>query len=284
MPDEKHAAIRRAIELWGKFRSHPLLSICLGLLAIVAFVDDARTAGQWMLTFFMFLFSRSASLIIIIVILAHIFQDSWLPWSKRLRTAIVRSCRLPPRFQSRPICGNTLLWAGDLDELEKMRVTARLAIRNTSGKLRRRCSVRLENAWLLFHGYIMGSANTWPSICGARGEGFLLRWSDKEDASADRKYLDIQPDNAEHIVEVLVLDVHERMARFAAANPDDLEKNLQGVKNGWFQLHIKIASEDGTHHDSLWVAACSDRDPGPITLDYWEPRGPKILEEQKAEG
>lgn len=186
-----------------------------------------------------------------------------------------------PAFGVRPLCGDTLPWAGNPELLAKRQIAARLAVRNASSKPLGRCSVRLQDAFLLQAGHVLSGACMYPSICNARGESFLLRWADSDSTSSDRKYLDLPPDGTERIAEVLLLNVTTRSADFAAANPTDLENKLSGVANGWWKLRIKISAADGTHVDTEWVAACCDRDPGPITLDNWHPRGEAILRDQR---
>ena len=49
------------------------------------------------------------------------------------------------------------------------------------------------------------------------------------------------------------------------------------------KLRLIVAAETGESHEVELVAACSDRDPGPITLDYWTPRGERIVQAELEE-
>lgn len=258
-----------------------MVSSVIAVIGVFSLIGDATAATEWLLTIVMFLFSRPAAAIVVIAGLLYVFQDLWVPVYRRFSVRARQTFSRKPAFLARPIPGDTLPWAGNPELLTKHRITARLAIRNTSNTLLRKCSVRLQDAFLLQAGHILSGSCFFPSICNARGESFLLRWADSESSTADQKYLDIPPDGAEHITEVLMLNVPERSADFAPANRGDLENRLSGVANGWWKLRIKISAADGTHVDTEWVAACSDRDPGPITLDNWDPRGEAILRDQR---
>lgn len=211
----------------------------------------------------------------VVIIYAH--------WPK-IKTQLVG--RPQPPFFARPMSGETLLLAMYPEKLAEARVTARLAIKNTSGKPLHACTLRLVDAFLLHAGQVLEYCQ--PSISSAKGESFLLRWADSESPSEDGKYLDMPPDDAERIAEVLILDVPSRIALFAAANRADLKNRLPGILAGsWFKLRIKISASDGTFVDTEWCAACGDRDPGPIMFDYWhrpgelKGRGEAILESQR---
>lgn len=177
----------------------------------------------------------------------------------------------------RPIPGETLL------AITEHEVIAKLAIRNLSSKTLTKCSVRLLDAYFIHNGYLCSGHQWHPSISSLRGESFFLRWSSTEPASDNRKYLDLPCDQEERFADILVLDksVKSGAARFAAANSSDLESKCQGVDSRWWKLRVLIASATASETVSL-LAACSDRDPGPIALDLWEPRGEQILASEKA--
>ena len=178
-----------------------------------------------------------------------------------------------PAFECRPISGDTL-GASPGDD-----VTAKLAIKSSAWQ--ERCTVRLLNAGLIHNGYLLAGPNWKPSISAARGESFLLRWSDSE-ASADPRYLDLAGDGNERTCDLLVLDRDnpKGFARFAAAIPADLKGRLAGIGgNGWWMLKISISSKKGLRQEVKLLAAVSDRDPGPINVQHWEPRGPAMLKE-----
>lgn len=158
---------------------------------------------------------------------------------------------------------------------------ARLGVKNVSGRLLERCSVRLLDAFYLNRGILWNAPGIHPSVHELRGETFVLRWADKESATPDRKYLDIPCDGVERIVEVLVIDeTNPVFALFAAANPND-SGALRGVRDDWCKLRLVVGSLDCSQQIEL-VAACGDRG-GPITLDHWTPRGEAIAAEQRTE-
>jgi hypothetical protein len=133
------------------------------------------------------------------------------------------------------------------------------------------------DAFYLRNGGLWDGLRMYPSVHSGRGETFLLRWADSESASDDRKYLDIPCDGVEHIADVLFIDESNPVfALFAAANPND-SRSLRGVDN-WCKLRLNISSQEYSQQVEL-LAACGDRG-GPISLDYWLPRGEAILEAQ----
>jgi len=118
------------------------------------------------------------------------------------------------------------------------------------------------------------------NLSADRGESIDLTWAAKEPASADRRFLDIPPDGAERIAEILTLNIAESCADFAAANPKDLADKLDRIKFGWWKLRIKISAEDGTHVDTEWLATCGEQ-PGPIIIREWAKNGDEILQLQR---
>lgn len=197
------------------------------------------------------------------------------------RIKVVWSPETQQPFSVRPIPGDTLPWSHDPELLTGKTVMAQLAIANTSGKPLQRCSVRLVEACPLVQGQVLSGPNWHPSVSRDRGEGFLLAWAESEEATPDKKYLDIAPDGAEHVANILLLMVPKGIAIFAAARAGDLDGKLSGVGNDWCKLRIKIAAADGTYLNTEWAAICSDRDPGPIQLRDWKQCGKAILASQR---
>jgi hypothetical protein len=184
-----------------------------------------------------------------------------------------------PAFKARTIPRG---WVGNPFQ-ETGTLVARLAITNTSSQNLTKCSVKLVEACMLMRGKIWRGHGAYPSISPERGEGFLLRWASTENATADRKFLDMPTDGSEHIADVLVLNLHgaHPSADFAAANPSDIGSKLRGFSTGsWWKFTILISSETGNSAKLDFVAALGP-DPGPINLDHWHPRGEKILEKQR---
>lgn len=134
-----------------------------------------------------------------------------------------------PSFAIRPISGETL--GLTVMGREGQDVIARLAIKNLTGKVLPKCSVRLVGAYFIDFGFVATDSGYYPSINPIRGESFLLRWSIGEAATADRKFLDMPPDGAERIADCLILDPSRPagLARFTPANPQDIEHKLQGI-------------------------------------------------------
>lgn len=184
-------------------------------------------------------------------------------------------------FEVRPIHANSNLFPSE----HHHEIIAKLAIRNVSGKIQSKCSVRLMDAFLLMNGGLWDMTGAHPSIHHQRGESFYLRWSVSESSTPDRKYLDIPSDKAERLLDCLILDQERNNgADFCAANPADLEGiKLQGVGGPkWWKLRVVISSENGASEECELLAACGS-DPGPITLAHWSPRGELILQEQRRE-
>jgi len=183
-------------------------------------------------------------------------------------------------FSVRPWCASIGWYANDPVQLAKQKFTAFLAVKNTSGRTLHKCSVRLIDAAPLIFGGVMDAYQAGPNLSADRGDSFFLGWAEQEAASADRRFLDIPPDNTERIAEILVLNVSESCANFAAANPNDLTNKLDRIKSWWWKLRIKIAAEDGAHVDTEWLAACG-KEPGPIIIRAWEKNGDEILKLQR---
>jgi hypothetical protein len=184
-----------------------------------------------------------------------------------------------PPFAIRPICGQTFARPPERE------VIAKLAIKNTSGKPLNGVSVRLMGAYqIMDQGFLWDSSSAWPSIHPERAETFLFRWSSGEPATPDRKLLNIPSDGAERIADCLILNISDARgsADFAAANPDDIQDKLSRIGgNNWWKLIVLVADDSGSAETIELVAAVADRDPGPITLDYWHPRGEQIMEDRK---
>ena len=180
-------------------------------------------------------------------------------------------------FDIRPMSGQTLIAPKGVP------VLAQLAIKNTGATKLCDCSVRLMGAYPISYGALHLSEGTYPSRNPQRGETFLFRWSSLEtEAKQQQKYLDIAPDGAERMLDLLILDRDdpEGHAHFAAANPEDLTGKLQVIGGKrWWKLIVRISSSSDQPNtkDVELVAGVSDRDPGPITLDLWHPRGEEIL-------
>ena len=243
-----------------------------GLMLIATFLT--KTATWWTLP------EDIASLIStvgpwIFVILAFLIT-LWAQWP-----SIHKRIWPDSAFDIRPMCGDTLIVSKDIP------VLAQLAIKNTGSTKLCDCSVRLMGAYPISYGSLHLSESTFPSRNPLRGETFLLRWSSLEtEAKQQQKYLDIAPDGAERILDLLILDREDQAgrARFAAANPEDLTNKLQVIGGKrWWKLIVRISSSSdkpNTKNVEL-VAGVSDRDPGPITLDLWHPRGEEILRNEK---
>lgn len=195
---------------------------------------------------------------------------------EQLQTAQASSDKV---FAIRPLDGETLGRPPETD------VFAKLAIKNTSGKLQRKVSVRMVSAFQVMRGELWDEPGSFPSVHPLRAESFLLRWSKGESATPDRKFLDIPCDGSERIADCLMLDrtpANRGVANFCAANPDETP-DLKGIAKAWWKLTIRVAAHNGEAEDIELVATCSDRDPGPITLQPWSPRGDRILESERNE-
>ena len=159
---------------------------------------------------------------------------------------------------------------------------ATLAVRNLSGTLLKRCTVRLLGAYPLHMGQLWSSPAMTPSINEQRGESFLLRWASSESAIDVGQLLDIPSDGSERIADVLIHDRrNSSVANFAAAEPEKLGSRLTGIRGAWWKLVIRVASEDGPGESVELLAGVGDREDGPITLAPWEPRGELILANQR---
>lgn len=172
----------------------------------------------------------------------------------------------PPIFTLRPIHGDSLE-----AQFHGEPCMAKLAIKNTSGAPMTRCSVRLESSYMVhFTGDVLEYYR--PSVSDARGESFFLRWSAREAASADRKFLDIPDDDMEHVADLLeITPAFHGGALFCAANPAELP-TLGWIDDGrWWKLVVVVSADQGAARFTL-IAACSERD-GPIPVYHWEDQG-----------
>ncbi len=263
---------------WCKRHQSPVV-ISGGCLWLLIKVLDWIGRGEGAVTLFGYLwngFLALGSWVVVLVVAAILLYAHWPEISQRIKG---------PPFRIRPICGDTL--GRGIAFLETAEVVGRIAVTNNSGQPLDNCTVRLIEAYRVHDGCILSGGCYYPSISSERGESFFLRWASTETITANRRFLDIPSDGLERMADVLVLDNDNSagVANFAAANPQDIEGKLTGIGGGdsWWKLTVLISSENGKSSKCELVASVSSRDPGPIILDNWKPRGEQIVEHQRNE-
>jgi len=258
-------------------RQHPWLSgsvaaigACLLLVGIPGVISDTTTWLSWIVSDWA---QKTFVILGFLMILCCLFVP-----------VIWGAFGLPNPF-SRNMPVDIQLKSGSGFPPSRRGAMAQLLILNRGNVPLEKCAIRVVNAIPIREGTINRSPQWWPSVLEDRNEAFQLRWSNDEMASygETKQWLDLPSDGSWHSADVAEYGSDPACSvAFCPSNRHSV--NPIYPESGWWKLEIRIACEAGWYKpkEIALVFGFQPREgiPGPILLDWWEPRGQRVLDNQ----